>query len=695
MKFKLLLSIFFVGFSWLAQAQKNYVKEANEKYREERYSEAAEKCAFAYTKIVRKGAGAMKLKGDMAYKTGECYRQTENPKLAVEWYEKAILLKFQEVEPLVYLYNADMYLMMRNLKKAKENYELYKALVPTDSRGEIGIKSCEKQDDFVASKTRHIVTNEDKLNSKGIDMAPMFGDRKNSQMVYSVSKSDKGGIDPRSGENYMDLWVAELDKKGNWMAPKPIVGDEINTEDNEGTVCFDGRGKKMFFTRCPNVKKQNLGCDIWVSDLSGKSWGKPTKLILKNNDSISVGHPCVSADGRFLIFASDMAGGFGGRDLWYTTYDRRSDSWATPINMGAGINTPGNELFPTFAENGDLFYATDGLLGLGGLDIYRATKVGDENKWENPKNLGLPINSEYNDYALVEHTPRTGYFTSERKSKTEFKADIWKYELPPNLFDLAVVVGEVGNKSKRIGGVKVTVENSEGQKWEGTTAEDGRVFWDKKTDGSRFIGEDDTYTIKLGSLKGYKDHTKAEKITTSGLNYGQSFVVDMVMVPERTFRLPEVRYPLAQWTLLVDSTINSKDSLNYVYQLLEDFPDMILELNSHTDSRGSGNLNRVLSDNRAKECYRYLVEEKGIDPRRIVPIGRGEDKPAEIEVGGKTITLTEAYINQFKKSNPTEFERLHQLNRRTDARVISMDFDPETAAPAPEKYKKFLPVPKN
>lgn len=694
MKLKLLFSIFFVSLSWLAQAQKNHVKIANEKYRNEMFCEAAEKCAFAYTKIVRKSSGALKLKGEMAFKTAECYRQTENPKLASEWYERAILLKYQEEEPIVYLYNADMYRVVRNLKKAKENYELYKSLVPDDSRADVGLKSCEKSDDFIATKTRHIVTNEDKLNSTGIDMAPMFGDRKNIQMVYSISKSDLGGIDPRSCENYMDLWVAELDKNGNWKAPTPIQGEGINTEDNEGTVCFDGRGKKMFFTRCPNVKKQNLGCDIWVSEMSGKNWGKPSKLILKNNDSISVGHPCVSVDGRFLIFASDMPGGFGGRDLWYTTYDRRSDSWATPTNMGPGINTPGNELFPTFAENGDLFYATDGLPGIGGLDIFRATKVGDENKWENPKNIGMPINSEYNDYAIVEHTPRTGYFTSERKGKSEFKADIWKYELPPNLFDLAVVVGEVGSKTKRIAGVEVIVEASSGDTWNGTTNNDGRVFWDKKTDGNRFINEDDTYSIKLGTLKGYKDNDKVERITTVGLNYGQSFVVDMMMVPERSIRLPEVRYPLSKWSLLVDETINSKDSLNYVYELLQDFPKMVLELNSHTDARGSDNLNRVLSDNRAKECYRYLVEEKGIDPRRIIPIGRGEDMPAVIEEDGKTITLTEAYINRFKKSDPAEFERLHQLNRRTDARVISMDFDPETAPPAPARYRTFNKLPR-
>jgi len=163
----------------------------------------------------------------------------------------------------------------------------------------------------------------------------------------------------------------------------------------------------------------------------------------------------------------------------------------------------------------------------------------------------------------------------------------------------------------------------------------------------------------------------------------------MQLVPERTFVLPEVRYPLDQWTLLVDSTINSKDSLEYVYNLLMEYPGMVLELNSHTDSRGSNNYNRMLSDNRAKACYKYLVEEKGIDPRRIVPVGRGEDIPQTIVVDGKNVVLTEAYINQFKKDKK-EFERLHQLNRRTDARVLSMEFDPQTAPPANPNYLIFV-----
>lgn len=706
MNFRLLFSLLFISLSWYSQAQKNYVREANRAYRSGQFSEATAKCALAYTKIARKTPAALKQKGEMAFKTAESYRQLEMPKEAAEWYEKAILLKYDKVNPELLFHNGEMYRTMGDFPKAKKNYEAYKQVVPDDERATNGLISIEKNADFKANKTRHIIANETKLNEDGFDMAPMIGDKKSNSIMYGSSKpsANGSGTDLITGESYMNIWVAEMDKKGNWTAPKMLDDAGINTEDNEGTVCFDGKYKTMFFTRCPNEKKQNLGCEIWMSEATSGKWGKPEKLNLKDNDTISVGHPCVSEDGKFLIFASDMPGGFGGRDLWYTTYDKKT-GWSTPQNMGPGINTPGNELFPTLSLSGDLFYATDGLPGLGGLDMFKATRVGTENKWESPENLGFPLNSESNDYAIVELDERRGYFTSERKGskgKTQ-RPDIWNYKLEPNVFDLKVIVSELGKKSKKIADLQVKVTGSDGSAWEGYTNKQGQVFWDKKTSGERYINENTTYKIVLGSKKGYKDNTAGYSFTTVGLMYDQSFVVELEMIPEGSFRLPEVRYPFNQWSLLVDSTFNSKDSLMYVYNLLMEYPTMVLELSSHTDSRGDNEYNRRLADNRAHQCYIFLIDEKGIDPRRIVPIGRGEMQPRvvykkgsewfesapEDMTGVETITLTEAYINKFK-ADKALFERLHQFNRRTEARVITMEFDAETAPPAPASYKEFV-----
>ncbi len=720
MKLKFILSIALLCVFSFAQAQNKHVEKARLAFISEQYWEGIELGKKAFASISRKGGKrALKLKGEMAYLTAECLRLTEQYKEANEWYERAELLDYQEHEPKIYLHNGDMLVMMSEFEKAKENYEEYLKLVPGDPRAKAGIETSTLHKKFVAEKTRHIIENQSKINQKVFDMAPMFGDRKMDKMYYGSSREGSTGNDkdPRSGEPFMDIWITELDKNEEWTEPYLVVGEGINTVDNEGTVAFDRRFKQMFFTRCPVMKKQNLGCDIWVSEAKGKTeWKEPVKLELKTHDSISVGHPC-TYDGKYLIFASDMPGGFGGRDLWYTKYDRKTESWSTPVNMGPEINTAGNELFPTLDKDGkDLYFATDGRPGVGGLDIFKASRVGDPENWddptwENPTNMGVPINSTSNDYALVEYDYRNGYFTSERKSiNGEYNPDIYKYTIPPFIYDLKVNVTELGNPDIKIEDVNVVVTGTDGSKWEGYTDDMGSVFWDRKPAadqfGERYINENVSYKINI-SKEGYHEDKNGSDFTTEGLEYNQNFVMDMALLPKKPIRLPEVRYPLDDWTLLVDSTINSPDSLIFVYNLLEEYPGMVLELSSHTDSRGSNKRNQKLSENRARACYIYLVDSMGVDPRRIVPVGKGENEPRTVWMRDgeylakqpadmnnvEEIILTETYINQFKRSDVQKFKMLHQLNRRTEGRVISMDFDPETAEEADPKYLKYLPYP--
>jgi len=713
---KIAYSIVFTGLSLVGYSQSKVVLEAQTYFQSEKYCEAAEKCSTAYNKLSRKGNMAKKQKADMAFKTAECYRMTERYREANEWYDRAVLLDYFEIAPEVYFYNGEMLRMMGEFEKAVKSYQEYQKLVPGDTRADIAISSCNESKNFVANKSRHIVENQNAINKKEIDMAPMFADRKETKLYFASSRPGGTGndTDPRTCESYMDLYVSVIDKKGNWGEPSLVDNTgNINTEDNEGTVCFDGRSKKMFFTRCPNVKKKNLGCDIWMSEAKGKDeWGEAKMLELKSSDTISVGHPCVTDDGNFLIFASDMPGGYGGKDLWYTEYNKKTDTWSAPKNMGPEINTKGNELFPTLGKNGELFYATDGMKGLGGLDIVYANRVGEENKWENPKNMGYPINSENNDYALIQLDEKTGYFTSERKGPNgEYGADIYKFRMPPNIYDLKVIVTELGDKSIKIPDVRVTVKGSDGSTWEGYTSKSGSVFWDKKAannqqEALRYVNEETSYSIAIFKEGNHEDK-KGSQFTTVGLNYNQNFIIEMALLPKKPIRLPEVRYPFDKWDLLIDSTINSPDSLLFVYNLLQEYPGMVLELSSHTDSRGSDARNQKLAENRAKACYKYLVEQKGVDPRRIVPVGKGEaeprtiykkgdehfaSKPQDME-GVEEIKLTETYINQFKTSNKNLFETLHQLNRRTEGKVITMDFNPETAPPANPKLLEYVKYP--
>lgn len=693
MKYILFLFISTICFSLSTYSQR-VIEKAEKAYKSQNYSTGVDLLKSSYESASRKGAKAKKQKGDFAYKIAESYRATESFKDANEWYDRAILLEYFETEPLVYLYNGDMLLMMGEQEKAKKNYLAYKALKPNDQRAVVGLSSCDLAKDMKEDKGMYLIEPQISLNKEGFDMCPMFGDNKTTKIYFNSSRTGGVGadIDPRSGENYMDIWVSEMDKKENWGEPRLLSGVGINTEDNEGPVCFDGRFKTMFFTRCPNEKKKNLGCEIWVSEAKGKDeWGEPKKLLLTPNDSITVGHPCVSEDGKYLLFVSDLPGGFGGRDIWYSTYEKKTDAWSIPTNLGPAINTPGNEMFPTFAKNGDLYFATDGIPGMGGLDIFKATKIKDKYQWENPTNMGYPINSENNDYSLIEYSAKKGFFTSERKNGSggkEYDADIYAYTLPPARFDLKVIVSEVGQKKIKIPEVKVTVKGPDAaNSWEGYTKKDGSIFWEKKPNGDRYISENMSYTIAI-EKDGFQPDKRGAQFTTQGLTSNQSFVIEMALLPieVKPIRLPEVRYNTNESVLLVNETINSKDSLNFVYNLLNEYPGMVLELSSHCDARGGEKENQLLSEARAIECVKYLVTEKGIDPRRIVAVGKGELEPITWTdpATGEKIVLTEAYINQFKTTDKAKFELLHQLNRRTEGKVLSMDFDPTTAPAIPK-----------
>ena len=239
-KLKSLFSLVLIGFSMSLNAQLSVpkvVRNANLQYRNENYCTASSLCVKAYKKIERRGSLAKEMKGEMAYKTGECFRQTENVKDANDWYEKAILLKYYEKVPEVYFLNAEMLRSMGEFKKAKENYILYKELVPTSSKVDMGIRSCDIAQEFNINETRHLITNIEVLNKDVFEMAPMFSDKNQTQLIFSSTRL--GGVsslsDPRTCNYYMDLWISELDKNENWEEPKLLPIKGINTVDNEGT----------------------------------------------------------------------------------------------------------------------------------------------------------------------------------------------------------------------------------------------------------------------------------------------------------------------------------------------------------------------------------------------------------------------------------------------------------------------------
>jgi len=684
-----------------------YIRKANDTYFSGNYFEAIKVCQDAYKTLGYKGT--IRQKGEMAYKIADSYRNMQIYDKANEWYGTCIELKYFDVVPEVYFFRGDMQRMLKEYDSSLKSYREYKRIAPNSRSKELesAMAAIEKYRDFDSEESNFVIKCEEKINSKQYDMSPSFGDKKGKTIYFGTSRDESTGADrdPISGQKYMDIFSAEYDVNGNPTNVKSIdTKGVVNTTQNEGTACFDSKKKKLYFTRCPNAEKMDLGCEIWTADLSGEDFENPLRISLKTNDTVSVGHPCLTTDDMMLIFASDMtesANGeksFGGRDLWYVMYDKRSKMWdSVPHNMGSMFNSAGNELFPSIGPKGQLYFASDGLPGIGGLDIFVAQREGDENKWSGTKNMGVPFNSQGNDYGMCDFDGRSGFFTSERKtsSSNEYTSDIWSYSIPPNLYDLRVVVYESGKKTKKLSGAKVTVTVSDGTTWEGTTDARGKVSWNEKADKkSRWILVGKDYTLKAGK-EGYYEDKRGAKFSTVGLDQSQTFILEMPLLPIGEIRTPEVRYPVSQWTFINDATCMSLDSLKFLDSMLREYPNITIDLFSHTDARDTDVKNQVLSENRAKAVYKYLVEQKGIDARRIRPVGKGEAEPATWEdENGQKVILTESYINQFKTSDPAKFQKLHQINRRTTAKITGTDFNPAFAPPANPDYSVFKALPR-
>ena len=706
-----ILLFLLIGLSISAQTSgPKYIREAQASFEAGRFAEAIDLLEAANAKIdAQSGKISIVEQGKMRFMLAESYRSLSHYEDAIENYNTCINLKYYEVNADVYFYLGEMLRMNNEFGKAAKSYSEFKK-ISNGARAEevdVALKSCSDYKFYLdpddEPEIKYEVKCETKINRKEFDMSPSFADKKGLKIYFSSSREEsKGsGRDPITKEKYMDLYEATFQKDGNLENVRSIDADGIvNTSKSEGSVCFDKKFKKMYFTRCPNEEKMMLGCDIWTVDLVDGSFLNPKLLNLKSDPAVSVGHPCLTPDGLKLIFASDMksSGGddsFGGRDLWYITYDKKAKLWdSIPKNMGAQYNTKGNELFPSIGKGGEFFFASDGHKGIGGLDIFICMSGEEKNTWGAAKNMGYPINSPSNDYAITSRGKK-GYFTSERRLNNDLYApDLWSYSVPPNLYDVQVIVHEFGNKNKRISEAKVSFNGDDESDWNGETNEGGTTIkYDVKNGKQRYINEDVTYSINA-MKDGFLQNPNATKITTVGLKESQSFIVEIELVPiVEEIRTPEVRYPLNEWSFINDETCMSKDSLEFLYNLLSTHPYITIDLFSHTDSRSSANYNQVLSENRAKAVYKFLVEEKGIDARRIQPIGKGEAEPASwVDENGETVELTERFINKFRSADKAKFEKLHQINRRTSARITSQDFDPNTAGPANPEWMEFKPL---
>ncbi|MDG1933495.1 MAG: OmpA family protein [Flavobacteriales bacterium] len=634
-----------------AQNQSRKMRKAEEAFSLEKYTDAIELYKKAYKKTKNRS-----LKAEIIFKQGECYRMSSRIKQAQIYYKRAIKSKYPDV--IVYLRYADVLRMLGDLDEAVVQYKKYIQLNPNDVRGEMGLKSCNFALKWKDLPTRYNVSLMPVVNSRFSDFSPAFGNSDYSELYFT--STNKGGIsdkiDSRTGEYFSDVWFTKMNKKGIWSRPI-VLSEPLNSTGNDGSVYVNKRGTVIYLTQCRVEKKKDLGCGIYISERRGKLWGATQLLQIKTDSGATVGHPALNYDESIMIFSSDMNGGYGGKDLWISVKGKRN-RWSDPINLGPLVNTPGDEMFPFLADDGTIYFASNGHIGMGGFDIYKTEK--DQNgAYLLPVNLKAPVNSFADDFGMIiEKNGERGFLTSNR-SGGKGSDDIYQFELPALELSVQGIVTDA-KTGAILTETKVQLIGSDSSKDETTTDNTGK------------------YSFKLNPLTSYEiivDRegylTKIERETTEGIELNKVFMVDLMVSPvKKEIILPLIKYDFNKFDLRPES-ISDLDNLA---EALLDNPEVIIELKSHTDFVGSSLQNKRLSQKRADACVEYLIS-KGIKTEQLVARGMGENEPFVIEVKDGRFkigdVLTESYIRKilFRKNR----EVANQYNRRTSFKVLIND----------------------
>ncbi len=621
------------------------------------YFEAIDLYKNAYNKI-----GDRDRKIAILFKIGECYRILGDARSAELWYKKAVREEYQD--PIIYLRYAQMMLTNEKYEEAKELYKEYHDLVPDDPRGTIGMESCEAAIVWQENPTGYIVENMRYFNSRQRDFAPAYVNNSYTEVYFSSTREDATGNDTHgaTGQNFADIFSSSMDRKGKWSVPVPV--ESLNSEFEDGAPNASADFSTLYFTRCKKAKNQQLGCEIYKADKEGGDWSEPEVVFEEFGDSITTAHPAISPDGLTLYFVSDMPGGLGEHDIWKVSRESEGGTWGSPVNLGEKINTPGNELFPFVHHDGTLYFSSDSRIGLGGLDIYKA-HLDETGSWI-VENMKPPINSPEDDFGIVfEAEVERGFFSSSRKGRGN--DDIFSFVLPPLEFSVTGVVRDERN-DQILAGSKVKSVGSDGITVETTTGENGSF---------KFMLKPGTDYVFIASHQDYLNGKERE--STRGLDQSRNFEITIYLASiTRVIELPNIFYDFAKWDLRPESMV----SLDRLVETLNDNPNVTIELMSHTDSRGTPADNIALSQKRAQSVVDYLIS-KGIAPDRLQAKGYGETHPKVVDEKVKAQydfleigdVLTESFINQL--DSPELQEKAHQVNRRTEFRVLSTDYIPK------------------
>ena len=658
-----------------------YMKRGNIISETGRFHKASSKFEKAYNKSKTKP-----YQSSAAIRVGQEFEKVNQLSDAYSWYRRAERANDEQAE--IYLKLAQICANMNDIEMARNYYNEYEELF-SDGKGEDGLYHLQQTLTDSEKEGRYTVQLMKEFNSRNDDFSPIYFPGDSHQVYFSSTRKSnlkrrRIKIDPITGNGYSHIFrtdyvqeIRKVDKKGKvsvkrfaepcWLAPI-LLRDSLLSNKHEGAMCFSADGEQMYLTSSRTIKGANVGTRIYKatkksneeeeSELEKVKW---TSVSLSGicGDSVSIGHPALSVDGNRMYFvSSELAGGFGGNDIWYV--DLEGEKWGTAVNAGEMINTAGHEMFPYIRDNGEFYFSSNGRYGFGGLDLY---KIEQKNGKEVVTHLPSPLNSYADDFGIVfKQGEEQGLLTSSRTGRSD---DIYSFNFIPQ--QLSVKVLAVNNVTE-LPIVKVAVT---------VTADDGTVLY-LETDSVGmatmpvtadkeyvFAAEHAQYLKGKGIISTYRE--KEDRL--------YNLVVSMQPI-EKPIVIPNIYFDIAKWDLRPDAMANLSDLL----EILHDNPNITMEISAHTDMIGNNKANRVLSENRARSVVEYLIE-KGMYWDRLESKGYGETQPRQmnekdvreytfLKVGD---VLSERFVNRLKGSNK---EMSMQLNRRIEFKVLRTNYKP-------------------
>lgn len=613
-----------------------------------------------------------------AFMMGECYRHIGYTQKAMAAYTNAI--RYNIPDSMAYLHLGRQQLKAGQYKQAAQNFNQYLEFDPGNELARSGLLSCELGPQWKAKPNQYKIKKEAVFNSRRSDYSPMLVGDDADQLVLSSTRKEAAGDDISgiTGLKFGDLFFSRKNEQGKWQ-PVDVIEGEVNTEYDEGASCLSPDGKTMYFTRCSSDPDYPRYAEIWQSQRSDASWSKPTKCVISRDTLTSFAHPAVSPDGQWLYFVSDAQGGEGGLDIWRTRI--LESGFGGMENLGRPINTAGDEMFPSFRPNGDLYFSSDGHPGMGGLDIFIAHE--DSIRGTIVENQQYPLNSSADDFGMTfEGVHNRGYFSSSRNDGKGWE-HIFSFECPEIL---QTVTGWVYEKDGyELPEALVYMVGNDGTNLKLSVKGDGSF--------TQVLKPDVDYVL-LGTCKGYlnvKNEIRVEDAEESH-EYTLQFPLPPINVP---VLIDNIFYEFDR----ADLTPESTEALDKLVEMMNENPNITIELSAHCDYRGNDDYNQRLSQRRAESVVRYLIQH-GVARDRLTAVGYGESRPkiitkklAETLLAGdpkvkvhETDTLTETYILAFKDEDAQEV--LNALNRRTEFRVLRTTYGTTLNEYKPEEEEK-------